>query len=690
MPPGDDELELIAVRGRLRRRGRARPRRRLPVGLGLLLLVPIVLAALLAGGVWGAAGYVSSSCSLTSLRPLQLGSNTFVFAADGSLLGSIPSSQNRQPKRLRQIAKWVPQATVAIEDRRYWVHGALDYVGIARAAWKDLVSGTFVQGGSTITQQLARNLFIGNDKAKLHRKVVEACLAIKLEQRLTKRQILADYLNTVYYGNHAFGIEAAAETYFSRHASELTLPQAALLAGLPQAPSVYDPMRDADAALRRRTDVLTAIRAAGDISPSAYRWAVRAQLRLRPASIYTQIKLPYFFSYVESQLVRHYGADTVRAGGLRVTTTIDPRLQALAERAQKDVLRHRDDPSTALVAIDPRTGDVKAMAVDVPSGRRLDFNLASQGHRTAGSAFKPFVLATAMAQGISIYSTYTGPSSLTIPDRRCEGPKGPWDVHNFADESGGTMDLVSATAHSVNTIFAQVVTQVGPDRVVALAHRMGITSPLQPVCSITLGSQPVSPLEMADGYATLAARGVHHAPQALRGVRFQNGDEDHPSAGRPARALDENVADLVTYALQAVVKYGTGTAAGLDRPVAGKTGTAENFQDAWFCGFVPQLVACVWVGYPRAEIPLVNVEGLSSVFGGSLPAEIWHEFMTGAVANLPVMDFAQPELSSSHQYSSSGSDTSSPEPPAGPRQVTIVPPPPEPKAHGHGHGHGKH
>jgi penicillin-binding protein 1A len=218
---------------------------------------------------------------------------------------------------------------------------------------------------------------------------------------------------------------------------------------------------------------------------------------------------------------------------------------------------------------------------------------------------------------------------------------------------------------------------------------MGITSPLQAVCSITLGSQPVSPLEMADGYATLAARGIHHAPQALRRVRFPNGDEDRPSAGKPARALDQNVADLVTYALQAVVKHGTGTAAGLDRPVAGKTGTAENFQDAWFCGFVPQLVACVWVGYPRAEIPLVNVEGLGGVFGGSLPAEIWHEFMTGAVANLPVMDFAQPELSSSHQYSPSSSDTSSPPPPpTGPRQVTVVPPPPEPKAHGQGHGHG--
>jgi penicillin-binding protein 1A len=702
--PGDDDLELIAARRRLRKRATPRRRRWAGFGLGLVLLLPLVLAGLVAGGVWGAAAYVNSSCSLKSLRPLRLGANTFVFASDGSLLGSIPSSQNRQPLSLRQIAKWVPLATVAIEDRRFWQHGALDYVGIARAAWKDLVHGNFVQGGSTITQQLARNLYIGNDQQKLHRKVVEACLAIKLEQRYTKRQILADYLNTVYYANHAFGIEAAAQTYFSRHAYALTLPQAALIAGLPQAPSVYDPLRDPDAALARRNEVLSAMLSAGNITRAQYAWATHVRLRLEPTSIYTRIRLPYFFGYVESQLVKQYGADAVRAGGLRVKTTIQPRLQALAERAQKDVLRHRDDPSSALVAIDPRSGDVKAMAVDVPDGRRLQFNLAAQGHRTAGSAFKPFVLATAMMQGISLYSTFSGPSSLTVPDPRCEGPNGPWDVHNFADESSGTMDLVNATAHSVNTIFAQLVTKVGPDNVVATAHRMGIKSRLLPVCSITLGSQPVSPLEMADAYATLAARGIHHAPQSLAEVKLSNGRAGHPSAGNPGRALPQDAADKVVYALQAVVKYGTGTAAALgDRPVAGKTGTAENFQDAWFCGFVPQLAACVWVGYPKAEIPLENVEGLSGVFGGSLPAQIWHEFMSGATANMPVLSFAQPDLSGSSEYystSSSSGDTSSPPPPpppSGQGTVTVVPPPPQPSppsspGHGNGHayGHGKH
>jgi penicillin-binding protein 1A len=335
------------------------------------------------------------------------------------------------------------------------------------------------------------------------------------------------------------------------------------------------------------------------------------------------------------------------------------------------------------------------MAVDVPSGRRLQFNLAAQGHRSAGSAFKPFVLAAAMEQGISPYATFSGPPELVIDDRRCYTNNQPWDVHNYADEQAGTMTLLDATAHSVNTIFAQLVTQVGPDQVVSLAHAVGISSPLLPVCSITLGSQPVSPLEMADGYATFAARGIHHPPQALQLVKLPNGQTEHPSAGAVTRALPQNDADLVTYALQGVVQFGTGTAAALGRPVAGKTGTAENFQDAWFCGYVPQLTTCVWVGYPQAEIPLQNIEGLAGVFGGSLPAEIWHDFMSGAVATLPVLDFATPDFSTNNVFPagsnvpSTQSTTSStqtqttptppaPPPPPQPSVVTVPPAPPPP------------
>jgi penicillin-binding protein 1A len=319
-------------------------------------------------------------------------------------------------------------------------------------------------------------------------------------------------------------------------------------------------------------------------------------------------------------------------------------MQTDARTAIASVLQHPADPSAALVAIDPGTGAVRAMLGYVPDGRTLQFNLATQSGRTAGSAFKPFVLATAVRQGISLYSGFAGPSVLTIPDAQCQTNGVPWTVHNFADETAGYMNLLSATAHSVNTIFAQLAVKVGPSNVVATAHDMGITTPLQPVCSITLGTQAVNPLEMTDGYATLAARGIHHPPQAFEIVRGPTGQVVGTLSSQGTRVLSQNEADLVTFALQGVVQYGTGTAAGFGRPAAGKTGTAENFQDAWFCGYVPQLAACVWVGYPKAEIPLYDVEGVASVFGGSLPAEIWHSFMSAAVANLPAQDFARPQF----------------------------------------------
>src|ERR671928_44182 len=513
--------------------------------------------------------------------PLRNGENSFVFASDGSLLGSIPSSRNRQPLQLREMTRWIPKATVAIEDRRFYEHGGLDYRGILRAAITDLQKGTFAQGGSTITQQLVRNLYIGNDQRTLERKLREACLALRLSASWSKNRILTTYLNQVYYGNHAYGIEAAAQTYFSRSARHLSLGQSALLAGLPQAPSVYDPFHRPKTALQRRNEVLRSMAASRYITPGQLRDAVRQPLGLKPGSIYTRIRQPYFFQFVEQQLVRGLGRSRVRSGGLRVKTTIDPRLQHAAEQAMKDHLRTKTDPAAALVAIDPRSGKIRAMAVDVPSGERLQFNLASQGHRQAGSAFKPFTLTAAIENGISLSSTFNGPPSLLIPDRRCETNNQPWDVHNSADESAGTMSLIDATAYSVNTIFAQLALKVGPEQVAKWARRVGIESPLLPVCSITLGTNPVSPLEMTSAYGTFAAHGIRHRPQSLELVRAANG-RYLGGGGVGFRVISANTADLVTAVLQGVITHGTGTAANLGRPAAGKTGTAENYQDAWF------------------------------------------------------------------------------------------------------------
>jgi penicillin-binding protein 1A len=633
---------LIALRrARARRR---RPRRRILATLAAAFAIAVV--ALLGGGVFTGRALVFGSCNLDQLRPLQLGENSFLFASDGSLLGVIPSAHNRQPLKMAAISPWLPKATVAIEDRRFWQHGALDYQGIVRALYADAQAGKVVQGGSTLTQELVRNLYIGSNERTLSRKIKEACLAQKLAGIWTKKQILAAYLNEVYYGRHAYGAEAGAETFFSTSAKHLSIAQAALLAGLPQAPSIYDPVHNPDSAIARRNEVLRAMLTNGDIDHAEYAKAVAEPLGLKVGVLYSQQRHPNFFGWATDQLIERFGARKVEQGGLQVRTTIDPRYQYFALSAIKSVLRTKTDPAAALVAIDPRTGAVKAMQTYIPDGRKMKFNLATQSTRQAGSSFKPFTLATAVDQGISVYTGFNGPPELTIEDPKCAYNGQPWDVHNYADEVAGYDNLLTALANSVNTIFAQLVDVVGPSNVAATAHRMGITTPLQSVCSITLGTQPVNPLEMTNAYATFAARGIHRDPQAFELVRGPRGGVMGRLHAPGARAIPTNTADTVTYAMQGVVQHGTGVAAGLGaRPVAGKTGTAENSVDAWFCGFVVQLATCVWIGYPKGEIPLSYVEGVAGVTGGTLPAEIWHAFMTQATEKMPVLYFHQPTIS---------------------------------------------
>jgi penicillin-binding protein 1A len=668
-----DLAAVVLVRRSRRRRQRSGRRTRL-----WLAGVAAVLVAVLASAAVGGRAALLGSCSVNALAPVALGQNSFLYTSNGALLGVVPSEEHRQPLRLDQMSPYLAQATVAIEDRRFWQHGALDYQGIARALYSDVTAGRIVEGGSTITQELVRNLYLGSEQRTFSRKVKEACLAVKLSQSWSKKRILTAYLNEVFYGRAAHGAQAGAQTFFSRRARELTLPEAALLAGLPQAPTVYDPLMHPAVAMRRRDDVLRAMLGNGDITAEQFRKAVASPLGLKPGSLYTSQQQQNFFGWAEEELVDKFGAKRVAAGGLAVRTTLDPAMQYQARAAVHGVMQHRTDPAAAIVAIDPHTGAVRAMYAYVPDGRKMKFNLATQSTRTAGSAFKPFVLATAIAHGISLYSSFSGPPSLTIPDHYCDGPQGAWTPHNYADENGGYMNLLNATANSVNTIYAQLVAKVGPWNVVPVAHRMGITTKLQSVCSITLGTQPVNPLEMTDAYATLAAHGVHHAPQAFELVRAPNGKVLGRLGTAGTRALSAGVADQVTYALEGVVEHGTGTAANFGRPAAGKTGTAESFQDAWFCGYVPQLAACVWVGYPKGEISLYNVEGVGAVFGGSLPAEIWHRFMAAATASMPALSFPTPTITGQTVYGSGYSYS----PPA-PQQSTIdvphnpVQPPPK-------------
>jgi penicillin-binding protein 1A len=627
-----------ARRRRQRRRLHARQRRILGIALACLAIaVPVGLV--LVG--FTAAAALSSSCSLSSLHPVGIGQNSFVYAADGSLLGSIPAERNRQPVPLRRISPWLRKGAVAVEDRRFYEHGGVDYEAILRALWKDLTAGRVVEGGSTITQQVVRNLYISQERT-LQRKVKEACLAIKLSEHWSKNRILDEWMNQVYFGNHAYGVEAAAQTYFSRHARELNLPQAALLAGLPQAPSRYDPIHHPAQALARRDDVLQAMLDTQQITQAQYRWAFNTPVVLKPGALYTTIREPYFFGYVRDQLIDEYGASTVRSGGLRVFTTIDPAFQRAAQQAIRETLDLRTDPSAALVAINPANGAIRAMTSVTPGRSGNQFNLVAQARRQAGSTFKTFVLTEAVAQGVDPYST----SYVSAPFHYQPSPSVPaWDVSTYDHTYVGTTTIERATLRSDNTVYAKLTLDVGPGNVARMARKLGVQTPLKPVPSIGLGSLAVSPLDMASAYATLAAGGVYSTPMAIRKVELANGkvDTDAPW-GKPdrKRVISDGVAYEVTKILHENVLYGTGVAANTGRPEAGKTGTTDNHADAWFCGYTPNLEATVWVGYSRAEIPMENVHGIA-VAGGTFPAQIWNRFMSQALRYSPAVDFPEPK-----------------------------------------------
>ena len=473
-------------------------------------------------------------------------------------------------------------------------------------------------------------------------------------------------MNTVYYGNHAYGIEAAAQTYFSRRASKLSLLQSALLAGLPQAPSIYDPFKNPERAIERRNDVLKALYAKGDISYGNYREAIQVtDLHLRPGRIYTRIREPYFFGYVRDELIKRYGATQVRQGGLKVYTTIDPRMQQAATKAIKDTLYYDTDPASALVAIDPRTGAIKTMTAVTPGRSGNQFNLAAQARRQAGSTFKTFVLTQAVSQGINPDTT----SYVSAPLHYQPNPNVPaWDVSTYSHTYVGSTSITHATLLSDNTVYARLTLDLGAEKVAAMANRMGIRSSLKTregayVPSLGLGSIGVSPLDMASAYATLAAGGIYSDPMAITKVVFAGGGEDR-NWGRPKRhrVIADWVAAEVTKILEENIQAGTGVGANIGRPAGGKTGTTENHADAWFDGITPTLTAAVWVGYPQAEIPMENVHGIA-VAGGTFPATIWKLFMDEAIGPTPVHDFP-PALSEPIWHSWTPGSYGGPPPPS--------------------------
>ena len=570
--------DTLRPRGRHQRAARRRRRRR-----GAVVAVAAILVLGLAAGVGGTAAVLAygSSCDLGSLQSVRIGQNTFLYAANGSLLGSIPAERNREPVTAENMSLWIRKATIAVEDRRFFDHGGVDLEGIARAAVRDVRAGEIVEGGSTITQQLVRNLYISRERT-VQRKVKEACLATKLDDAWTKQRILTTYLNQVYYGNQAYGIEAASQTYFSKPAKDLNLAEAALLAGLTQAPSSYNPFTTPARALARRAEVLQAMLETGVITKREHDLALASKLELQPGRLYSRIREPYFFGYVRDKLIEVYGAETVRSGGLQVYTTIVPRYQRLAEKAIRDTMNQPTDPAAALISISPRTGAIRTMSAVIPNRTNNEFNLLSQARRQPGSTFKTFVLAAAVEEGINPDSTFYVSAPFTYkahPAGNCEDGSW-WCVHTYANDYYGWSSIRSATIRSDNSVYAQLTLDVTPEKVAETARRMGVRSQLDVkgdyVPSIGLGSIAVSPLDLASAYATLAAGGVHAEPMAIRRVILADGRED-TTAGwgvpRRRRAISEGTAAVVTRILEQNVQYGTGTRAAFGRPAAGKTGT---------------------------------------------------------------------------------------------------------------------
>ena len=566
--------------------------------------------------------------NVNAMKPLNKGLNSVVYAGDGSRLGLIDSDEFRRPVLLSEMPTDLQNATIAIEDERFYKHNGIDFQGGLRALVRNIEAGGISEGASTITMQLMRNLYMKNPARDLERKIIEARMAVDFERENSKKKILQAYLNSAPYGTNegrtAIGVEAASRVYFSKGVSELSLPQAALLAGLPQAPTDYNPVLNPKGATKRRNEVLTSMADLGMITRSEARAAKAKGLELKPKTGIFDRQQPFFFDYVETELIKEYGVERVRRGGLKVYTTVEPALQQAGLEAIVNTLPYSYDPSAALVAIDPGSGEVKAM-VSSSSYEESQYNLAAQGRRQPGSTFKTFTLAAAINEGMNPNSTYYESKPLFI-----NSPVwGQWEVATYSDSYAGTTSVAKATLSSDNSVYAQLALDLGPEKVAEMAKNMGITSKLNGYPAETLGGLEVgvSPLEMASAYATLASGGIRRQPVAIRKVVFPDGEVDRPDRPNPERVMSDGAAYEVTKILHGNMTGGTGTGAYTGcSGQAGKTGTTDNFTDAWFAGYQPNLSTATWVGYPESnQISMSSVRGIS-VAGGTFPADIWGRF----------------------------------------------------------------
>lgn len=570
------------------------------------------------------------SSSLPDLRAdpnaFSVAQTSILYAADGSVLAEWYDGQDRKVVSQDIIPTRLKAAAVAIEDRRFYEHGGLDVHAITRALSVNSRAGKIRQGGSTITQQTVKLLFTDGERT-FTRKIKEAMLALSLETRADKADVLGVYLNTVYFGRGAYGVESAAHRFFGVRTQDLTLAQCALLAGCIQSPTRYDPFVNPDTALLRRNVVLREMRDQGYISVREAARTSAEPLGLAEAAPAAKPFAPYFVEYVRRDLLQRLGSERLYRGGLRIHTTLDPVAQRAAEAAAKAALPAVSDPEVAVAAVRWKDGAVVAIV----GGRDFEveqFDLATQGRRQSGSAFKPFVLAAALEQGQRLDTKWDG-SPFTTPVK-----DGVWHVENY--ENGitrGAYTLETATVWSINAVYARLIMAVGADKVVDVAHRMGITSPIEPDPAIALGglSKGVSPLEMAAAFGTIANNGRAVKPSGVERVTDGKGNVIYEPDRTSTKAISPAVAKKLGGVLNKVYSRGTGTAANFGQWGAVKTGTAQLWRDAWIVGYSGKLSTAVWVGYPKAQVPMNNVHG-TRVTGGSYPAQVWKGFMKVAAA----------------------------------------------------------
>jgi penicillin-binding protein 1A len=587
-----------------------------------------------------------------SIRIPTFPERSTIYAKDGSVLATLYLDENRDIVRLSHVADIAQRAVLAIEDDGFYEHGGVNVASMVRALLANAVAGHVTQGGSTITQQLVKNAIIDDTEQTVARKFREAAVAIRVERRYTKDQILELYLNDVYLGNGVYGIGTAARYYFDEPASALTLPQAALLAGLIQSPAHYDPVAHPNAAVTRRDEVIHRMETLGWISGDEAEAALAKPLKLsRAAGRATQKVQPFFVYYLRNLILddahhefdafgrnRNQRIHTLYQGGLKIYTTLDPAWQRYAQAAvdASPSISPTKGPDASLVSVDANTGAIRAM-LSGKNYRRDQLDLAWHGRRQVGSAFKPFTLAAAFEQKVPPGKVYDSKSPYCSP----AWTSADHCVSNAESGDHGYIDLRTATQDSVNVVFAQLALDIGPSSIADAAHAMGITAPLDANPSITLGTEEVSTLDMASAYSTLANDGVHCEPFAITRVFVPGHKTLYRHKPHCRQAIPTSIAHEVTSMLTQVICCGTGRAAAIGRPVAGKTGTTQDYTNVYFAGYTPRVATAVWVGFPQGQIGMDSYYG-HSVYGGTLAAPIWHAFMTRATAGMPMQGFPAP------------------------------------------------